>query len=99
MVFIGVLSYHSGKDALKQESFNRLTAVREMKATQIEDYFGLIRDQVTTLAYDPTVVKATVLFEEAYSNVAKDLNINQRKMMRVDSSLNAYFENVYLKKL
>lgn len=99
MVFIGVLSYHRGKEALEQESFNRLTAVREMKATQIEDYFTLIRDQVTTLAYDPTVVKATVLFEDAYNNVSVDLQMNQRKMMRVDSSLNSYFENVYLKKL
>lgn len=99
MVFIGVLSYHQGKDALEQESFERLTAVREMKATQIEDYFTLIRDQVTTLAYDPTVVKATQSFEDAYRNVATDLNMNQRKMMRVDSSLNAYFENIYLKKL
>lgn len=99
MVFIGVLSYHQGKDALEKESFDRLTAVREMKASQIEDYFTLIRDQVTTLAYDPTVVKATVLFEDAYNNVSTDLNMNQRKMMRVDSSLNTYFENVYLKKL
>lgn len=99
MVFIGVLSYHRGKNALEQESFDRLTAVREMKATQIEDYFTLIRDQVTTLAYDPTVVRATHLFEEGYNNVQHDLGINQRKMMHVDSSLNSYFENVYLKKL
>lgn len=99
MVFIGVLSYHRGKEALEQESFNRLTAVREMKATQIEDYFTLIRDQVTTLAYDPTVVQATQLFENAYNNVRDDLKINERKMMKVDSSLNTYFENVYLKKL
>ena len=99
MVFIGVLSYHQGKDALEKESFDRLTAVREMKATQIEDYFMQIRDQVTTLAYDPTVVKATTLFEEAYNSVGEDLHMNNRKMMRVDSSLNNYFENVYLKKL
>lgn len=99
MVFIGVLSYHQGKAALKEESFNRLTAVREMKATQIEEYFDLIRDQAITLAYDPTVVQATQLFEDSYNNVQEDLKINQRKMMKVDSSLNAYFENVYLKKL
>lgn len=99
MVFIGVLSYHRGKDALKQESFNRLTAVREMKATQIEDYFTLIRDQAVTLAYDPTVVQATQLFKDAFNNVKNDLKVNQRKMMKVDSSLNSYFENVYLKKL
>lgn len=99
MVFIGVLSYHRGKDALEQESFNRLTAVREMKATQIEDYFKLIRDQVTTMAMDPMVVRATRTLERTFDSVQIELNMNDRKMMRVDSSLNAYFENVYLRKL
>lgn len=99
MVFIGVLSYHQGKDALEQESFDRLTAVREMKATQIEDYFTLIRDQVTTFAMDPTVVRATQNFERTFDSVHVQLNLNSRKMMKVDSSLNAYFENIYLKKL
>ena len=99
MVFIGVLSYHRGKSALEQESFARLTAVREMKATQIEDYFALIRDQVTTFALDPTVVRATRNFEGSFDSVNIQLGINARKMMRVDSSLNAYFETVYLRKL
>lgn len=99
MLFIGILSYHRGKEALEQESFNRLTAVREMKATQIEDYFMQIRDQVTTMAFDPTVVQATKLFENSFSSVQKDLGLNSRKMMKVDSSLNHYFENIYLKKL
>ncbi len=99
MLFIGILSYHRGKDALEQESFNRLTAVREMKASQIEDYFMQIRDQVTTLAFDPTVIQATLQFEKSFDRVGEDLKMNSRKMMRVDSSLNSYFENVYLKKL
>ena len=99
MLFIGILSYHRGKDALELESFNRLTAVREMKATQIEDYFQLIHDQAATFALDPTVVRATRSFERTFDSVQIDLNINSRKMMLVDSSLNAYFENIYLKKL
>jgi len=99
MLFIGVLSYFQGKSALEQESFNRLTAVREMKATQIEDYFKLIRDQAVTFALDPTVVRATINFEQAFDSVQIQLGMNSRKMMRVDSSLNAYFENIYLKKL
>jgi serine phosphatase RsbU (regulator of sigma subunit) len=99
MVFVGVLSYREGKEALERESFNRLTAVREMKASQIEDYFELIRDQITTFAVDPTVVRATKSFERAFDSVTIDLRMNSRKMMRVDSSLNMYFENVYLKKL
>lgn len=70
-----------------------------MKATQIEEYFMQIRDQLTTLAYDPTVVQATRLFETSFNEVQDDLSLNTRKMTRVDSSLNNYFEKVYLKKL
>lgn len=99
MTFTGVLSYFRGKEALEEESFNRLTAVRELKATQIEDYFGLIRDQILTLSADPTVVNATHQLEAGYNNVYIDLGMNTRKMMTVDKELNNYFESVYLKKL
>ena len=32
------IEYRAAKQALLEESFNKLTAVREMKAQQIEDY-------------------------------------------------------------
>jgi uncharacterized membrane protein (DUF441 family) len=48
VIVIGYISYNKGKKSLEQESFNRLTAVREMKATQIEDYFQLIQDQASS---------------------------------------------------
>ena len=99
MTFTGMLSYFRGKEALEEESFNRLTAVRELKATQIEDYFGLMRDQILTLSSDPTVVTATHQLEDGYNNVFTDLGMNTRKMMSVDKELNNYFEGVYLKKL
>ena len=44
-----LLSYQTSKKTLEQESFNKLTAVRELKADQIEDYFQIIRDQVEYL--------------------------------------------------
>ena len=39
---IAIIAFSIGQSALEQESFNKLTAVREMKANQIEDYFQLI---------------------------------------------------------
>ncbi|MBK9190563.1 MAG: hypothetical protein IPM77_03135 [Crocinitomicaceae bacterium] len=48
ITIIGFLSYFKGKKSLEEESFNRLTAVREMKSTQIEDYFSQIANQIVT---------------------------------------------------
>ena len=45
--FIG---YRTARPALEQQSFARLTAVREMKANQVEDYFGQISNQVITFS-------------------------------------------------
>ena len=40
--FTGYFAFSYGKTFLERESFNKLTAVREMKAGQIEDYFKQI---------------------------------------------------------
>lgn len=42
---IGTIGYNTAKNSLEEEAFNKLTAVREMKASQIEAYFQQIRDQ------------------------------------------------------
>ena len=41
--FIG---HRTARSALEDQSFARLTAVREMKANQVEDYFAQISNQV-----------------------------------------------------
>lgn len=46
----GYIGFSVAGDALQEESFNKLTAVREMKANQIEDYFQQISGQVATLS-------------------------------------------------
>lgn len=35
----GYIEYRAAKTSLEEESFNKLTAIREMKANQIENYF------------------------------------------------------------
>jgi serine phosphatase RsbU (regulator of sigma subunit) len=99
MLVIGVISYFEGKKSLEKESFNRLTAVREMKSNQIEDYFGLIRDQVLTLSEDPTIVQAMKEFRNGFNNIDKELNIGDEQMKPVNVALDEYFRKEYLRRL
>lgn len=99
MLVVGIISYTKAKKSLEQESFNRLTAVREMKSTQIEDYFQLINDQLITFAEEPLVVGAMKEFKEGYNNIDKDLRIDANKLAEMQAANNAYISNNYLKKL
>lgn len=99
MAVIGVIAFYKGRNSLEQESFNRLTAVREMKANQIEDYFGQINDQLLTLSEDPTIIDAMKEFEAGFNSIATDLDMTETKMIPVNVSLDAYFNKEYLVRL
>ena len=96
---IGFISYDKGKESLSVESFNRLTAVREMKATQIEDYFKEIRGQVISFSKDPTIVMAMREFKESFDNVDSDLNYSPDSLNAIKNNLVNYYNETYLPKL
>ncbi|MCK0102357.1 response regulator [Pseudohalocynthiibacter sp. F2068] len=51
-----ILAGYSSSEALKQAAFERLTAVRELKAQQIEDYFSQVEDELNFIS-DSTFLK------------------------------------------
>ncbi len=82
----GLIGYGTAKTSLKNESFKKLTAVREMKADQVEDGFRTIRDQVKTLSEDRMIVDAVMSFSEAFRDVDSELGITDVDMEKVDRS-------------
>ncbi len=62
IVTIGVVSDVSTREAMRSDAFNKMIAVREMKAQQIEDYFTLISNQIQSLARSRDTVSAMRLF-------------------------------------
>ena len=64
-----MVSNYSTRIALEREAYNRLTAVREMKSQQIEDYFQSIRNQVRTFSEDRMIVDAMRTFSGAFQSL------------------------------
>ena len=58
----GVLEYRAAKQSLEEESFKKLTAAREFKGQQIEDYFDTISGQVLTFSESRMTVEAMQAF-------------------------------------
>ncbi|MBC7864093.1 MAG: HAMP domain-containing protein, partial [Bacteroidia bacterium] len=99
MLVVGIISYRKAKESLQEESFNRLTAVREMKANQIEDYFRQISDQMVTLSEDPMIIEAMGQFKKGFDNIDKELGIGAEQMKLIDDSLDIYLNREYLSRL
>jgi len=75
---VGVISLTIGTSTMKDESFKKLTAIREMKANQIENYFQQIFDQVLSFSESRTVIEATLEFKNGFDNLQSELDYSRQ---------------------
>ncbi|MFC1714536.1 HAMP domain-containing protein, partial [Candidatus Poribacteria bacterium] len=95
----GYISYDTGRDSLEEESFNKLTAVREMKANQVEDYFQQIIDQILTFSEDRMIIDAMKSLRGGFRKIDTELGITDMEMGNIDPKVKSYYENKYLPRL
>ena len=78
-IVMAVIAYNSSSKALRGQAENNLTAVREIKKNQVQDYFANRENDLITLSANPSVVQATEELINAYEllggSVARDLYI------------------------
>jgi PAS domain S-box-containing protein len=86
---VGYFSFTLGRSTLEAESFNKLTAVREMKAGQIEDYFEFIENQVITLSEDRMTIEAMTAFDEDFHLVVDEVEYRDSDKQEL---LNYYYD-------
>jgi class 3 adenylate cyclase len=65
----GGLGYVSARDALEQSIYNQLTAARETKTHQVENYFRSISGEIQLLANTAMVVEAMHNFRDAFDEL------------------------------
>ena len=96
---IALVAFSIGRSTLEQESFNKLTAVREMKASQVEDYFQLIEDQAVTLSKDRMIIDAMGALEGAYHTIPGELALGDADMEQLNNDLEAYYQDEFFRRL
>jgi serine phosphatase RsbU (regulator of sigma subunit) len=99
MVVIGFISYFRAKHALQKQSFDKLTAFRELKAGQIEDYFQLINDQIITMAESPTVIEAMKEFENGYNAIENEIKYSDEEFEIIKKRGYEYISREFLPRL
>jgi len=65
LILMSFIGYNSTKTALQNEIMNKLSAVRDIKATQIQTYFQERLMDIAMLARNPSIPEATRRFTQA----------------------------------
>ncbi len=87
LIVVGFLAYTQAQKAMKAEVSNKLIAVRDIKATQIEGYFEERMSDLRVMAENPTTLAAMYAFEKAIHTDAKAQNTNEVGAMGTYRSL------------
>ncbi|TNG01098.1 MAG: PAS domain S-box protein, partial [Gammaproteobacteria bacterium] len=90
------VSYYSTRDALEQEAFNKLTAVREMKAQQIEDYFGQISSQILSLSRSQDTIMAMQGFRSAINQLESGEDLDSTNHADLINYYDVVFEDLFV---
>ncbi len=93
------IGFTIARGALEKQEFNKLTAVREMKAREVEAYFEQIHDQVQTLSEDRMIVNAMKAFKLAFHELVPESGPDDAAMKQYDSKLQLYYLDEFLPRL
>jgi methyl-accepting chemotaxis protein len=93
MASVAWLGYQQASSALEDEANAKLMAIREIKKSQIEGYFGMIAGQVQTLSANTAVIDAVQEFEAAFRDLPNELSLAGIEVE--DSSLRNYYTSQF----
>lgn len=69
ILLTGWVASSDATDALRNATFERLTAIRETKRRQIEDYFRDLRSHVSALSIDESSISALEEFRDSWASI------------------------------
>ena len=96
---VAYLSIKVSQEALEKEAFNRLIAVREIKAKFVEDYFSKIRSQVETFSENRMTVEAMRDFKRSFKTLPQEINLDEQSQNEAKDRLSRYYKDRFLPKL
>ncbi|OGG93393.1 MAG: hypothetical protein A2527_01605 [Candidatus Lambdaproteobacteria bacterium RIFOXYD2_FULL_50_16] len=98
-LILALVSINQSSSAIESGVFDRLNAVRETKASQVEDYFGTIRNQILSLAESHTTVEAMIELKTGFHKIETDQKFSEGERKAMDQNLRDYYTNQFLPKL
>ncbi len=95
MAILGYTMYTAASGGIMDQAFDQLTAIRTVKANQIESYFEQIDAQIGTFSENQMVVDAMREFPTALKAVREETAVDEAQMEAMKQSLLGYYTNEF----
>ena len=102
LIIIAVTSFvaiKTSRTAIEAEAFDKLVAIRELKAAQIESYFFQIRNQMETFSENKMIVRAMKEFSKGFGDLENAVMTKGIRITDSEENLVKYYRQEFLPKL
>ena len=94
---VGIISDISTRGAFETEAFNKLTAVREMKGQQIEEYFDTIAQQIRSLSQSENVIEGMGNLKTGIKSLSSGVFPSESRKLKLQDFYETAFSHEYQK--
>ncbi|MFM8985121.1 MAG: methyl-accepting chemotaxis protein [Planctomycetia bacterium] len=91
MAFMGMTTYRTASQALREEAFSKLETVNAVTAKAVERYFENLRHQLQVLAEDQMALDALKRFAAGAQQVVADNKFDDKEMARLRRELGSFY--------
>ena len=85
----------NSKASLRNQAFNQLESIREIKKNQIEDYLSNIRDQVLTLSEDKMTIDAMKAFKASFEALPEQVVLTPEDLEAYSENGRSFYRNEF----
>ena len=93
---ISTVSYNIASEGMHNEGFQKLIAIREIKASQIEEYFDSVRNQVETFSESTMIIDAMKSFKSSFHEIQNELNVDANTLNSMQSTLRSTYKSEFI---
>ena len=95
---LGLSMYYLTSNAIMQQATDRLTAVRTIKANQIQSYFHTIQDQIQTFSEDRMVIQAMSDFKAGKRTIQADNEGTEASVGEMRKQVERYYKSEFARR-
>lgn len=92
---LGLSMYYLTSDAIMEQATARLTAVRTIKANQIQSYFHSIQDQIQTFSEDRMVIQAMSDFKNGMETIQAENEVTEEALTDMRKQVSRYYSSEF----
>ena len=95
---LGFSMYYLTSSAIMKQATDKLTAVRTIKANQIQSYFHSIQDQIQTFSEDRMVIQAMSDFNAGKANVQAENEVTEATVEKMRRQVERYYKSEFARR-